>query len=94
MENVLGDAERLSPLNENGTAYGYALKGVEFTYLKVADIRTYTESEDGVEHVEVLYGFVKNNALLTAIGVTADDRYAAADQEVDGVQYYYFQSDN
>ena len=25
VESVLGDAERLSPLNENGTAYGYAL---------------------------------------------------------------------
>jgi hypothetical protein len=36
----------------------------------VADIRTYTEAEDGVEHIEVLYGFPKNNALLTAIGVT------------------------
>ena len=93
VENVLGDAERLSPLNENGTAYGYALKGVEFTYLRVADIRTYTEAEDGVEHIEVLYGFPKNNALLTAIGVTADDRYAKADQKIGGVQYYYFQSD-
>ena len=93
VENVLGDAERLSPLNENGTAYGYALKGVEFTYLRVADIRTYTEAEDGVEHIDVLYGFPKNNALLTAIGVTADDRYAKADQKIGGVQYYYFQSD-
>ena len=93
VENVLGDAERLSPLNENGTAYGYALKGVEFTYLRVADIRTYTESEDGVEHIEVLYGFAKGNTLLSAIGVTVDDRYSKADQTVDGVQYYYYQSD-
>ena len=93
VESILGDTERLSPLNENGTAYGYALKGVEFTYLKVADIRAYTESEDGTEHVEVLYGFVNNNALLTAIGVTVNDRYPPADQKIDGVEYYYFKSD-
>ncbi len=93
VESVMGNPERLSPLNENGTAYGCALKGVEFTYLRVADIRTYTESEDGVEHIEVLYGFAKGNALLSAIGVTADDRYVNADQKIDGVQYYYFQSD-
>ena len=93
VESVLGDPARLSPLNENGTAYGYAIKGVEFTYLKVADIRTYTESENGVEHIEVLYGFVKGNAMLTAIGVTADDRYAPADKKIGGVQYYYYQSD-
>ena len=93
VESILGNPSRLSPLNEHGTAYGYALKGVEFTYLKVADIRTYTESENGVEHIEVLYGFVKGNALLTALGVTADDRYAPADQKIGGVQYYYYQSD-
>ena len=93
VESLLGSTERLSPLNENGTAYGYALKGVEFTYLKVADVRTYTESEDGVEHIEVLYGFVRGNALLSAIGVTDDDRYAKADQKIDGIQHYYFQAD-
>ena len=93
VENVLGNVERLSPLNENGTAYGYALKGVEFTYLRVAEIRTYTESEDGVDHIEVLYGFKKNDAMLSAIGVSSDDRYASADATVDGIQFYYFQSD-
>ena len=93
VENVLGSAERLSPLNENGTAYGYALKGVEFTYLRVADIRTYTESEDGAEHIEVLYGFTKGNELLSAIGVTTDERYVRADRKIDGVQFHYYRSD-
>lgn len=89
VESVLGDLTRVSHLNENGEAYGYAIKGVEFSYVKVADIRTYTESEDGVEHVEVLYGIApteQNNVLLSAIGVSHDDRYAPAD--ADGIFYY------
>ena len=93
VESVLGNMERLSALNENGTAYGYALKGVEFTYLRVADIRAYTEIEDGEEFYEVLYGFAKGDALLSTIGLSEDDRHMNADLEVDGVQYYYYQSD-
>lgn len=96
VENILGNSDRISALNANGSAYGYALKGVEFTYLKVADIRTYTESEDGVEHVEVLYGIApntQNNAFLDAIGVSAANRYSPADAQVDGATVYYYQSD-
>lgn len=96
VEAILGDPTRVSPLNENGNAYGYAIKGVEFTYVRVADIRTYTESEDGVEHVEVLYGIAPNatnNAFLSAIGVSTDDRYAPADNEVDGIKMFYYRSD-
>ena len=96
VEAVLGNPERVSPLNANGNAYGYAVKGVEFTYLKVADIRTYTESEEGVEHVEVLYGMQpteNNNAFLAALGLTTSDRYAPADDTVDGLTMYYYRSD-
>ena len=96
VENILGNSDRISALDANGSAYGYARKGVEFTYLKVADIRTYTESEDGVEHVEVLYGIApntQNNAFLDAIGVSAANRYAPADAQVDGATVYYYQSD-
>ena len=31
VESLLGDPDRVSPLNENGDAYGYAVKGVQFT---------------------------------------------------------------
>lgn len=89
VESILGDPTRVSHLNENGDAYGYAIKGVEFSYVKVADIRTYTESENGVEHVEVLYGIApteQNDVLLSAIGVSSDDRYTPAD--ADGIFYY------
>ena len=91
-----GDSDANSDLGNGQNSVGYAIRGVEFTYFKVADIRTYTESESGVEHVEVLYG-IKPNAtnlkFLQAIGVAYADRYAAADQTVDGEQVYYFQSD-
>ena len=89
VEAILGDSSRVSPLNANGEASGYTIKGVEFTYLKVGDIRTYTEAESGEEHVEVLYGIAPNtanNAFLAAIGVSASDRYAPADEG--GINYY------
>ena len=96
VEAVLGDPSRVSALNANGNAYGYAIKGVEFTYVKVADIRTFTESEDGAEHIEVLCGIApteQNNAFLSAIGVSTEDRYAPADEVVDGMTVYYYRSD-
>ena len=96
VEAVLGDPARVSALNANGSAYGYAIKGVEFTYVRVASIRTFTESENGAEHIEVLYGIApteQNNAFISAIGVSTEDRYAPADEVVDGMTVYYFRSD-
>lgn len=96
VESVLGDPNRVSPLNEHGDAYGYAIRGVEFTYAKVADIRTYTEMEDGVNHIQLLYGIAvneTNNALLSAIGVSTEDRYEPADDDSLGVLTYYYDSD-
>ena len=96
VEAVLGDPARVSALNANGNAYGYAIKGVEFTYVRVASIRTFTESENGAEHIEVLYGIApteQNNAFISTIGVSTEDRYAPADEVVDGMAVYYYRSD-
>lgn len=96
VEAVLGDPTRISALNAYGNAYGYAIKGAEFTYVRVASIRTFTESEDGAEHIEVLYGIApteQNNAFLSAIGVSTNDRYSPADEDVDGMTVYYYRSD-
>ena len=51
----------------------YAIQGVEFTYLRVADITMNNELVDGQRQVGVLYGFdgsERSNAVLSAIGLT------------------------
>lgn len=78
----------------NGKAtYGYAIQGVEFSYLKVADFRTYTENENGASQIILLYGIPANDALLTILGLGASDRYANADIAGQSVPMYYFTSD-
>ena len=65
----------------------YAIQGVEFTYLKVADITMSNEVVDGQRHVGVLYGFDtsdRSNAVMSAIGLTAAD----AHKTEGGVNYY------
>ena len=71
--------------NVNDALNSYALQGVEFSYLRIADIVQYTESAgDGVDfdHVEVLYGIdkTKGTDLLSALGLAdGAKRYENAD---------------
>ena len=56
----------------------YAIQGVEFTYLRVADIVMNNELLDGQRQVGVLYGFDnsdRSTAVLSAIGLTASDAH-------------------
>ena len=65
----------------------YAIQGVEFTYLKVADITMSNEVVDGQRQVGVLYGFDssdRSTAVLSAIGLTAAD----AHKTEGGVNYF------
>ena len=65
----------------------YAIQGVEFTYLKVADVTMSNEVMDGQRQVGVLYGFdnsERSNAVLSAIGLTASD----AHKTEGGVNYF------
>ena len=65
----------------------YAIQGVEFTYLRVADIAMNNEVVDGQRQVGVLYGFdgsERSNAVLSAIGLTASD----AHKTENGINYY------
>ena len=69
----------------------YAIQGVEFTYLRVADIAMNNEVLDGQRQVGVLYGFDnsdRSTAVLSAIGLTAAD----AHKTEGGINY--FTSDN
>ena len=92
-----GDSDNKSDLGNGGESYGYAIAGVEFTYLRVADIIQFTESTaDGLtsEHVEVLYAIDKTKGadLLKALGLdNGAKRYTNADQ-LDETKYFY-QSD-
>ena len=64
----------------------YAIQGVEFTYLRVADITMNNELVDGQRQVGVLYGFdnsERSNAVLSAIGLTG----AEAHKTEGGVNY-------
>ena len=95
-----GDTDNTSDLGNGEKSYGYAIAGVEFTYLKVADIVTFTESTaDGAtsNHVEVLYGIDKEQGadFLAALGLNdGTGRYENADNsdKLDSSKYYY-QSD-
>ena len=92
-----GDTDNKSDLGNGGTSYGYAIAGVEFSYLKIADIVQFSESTaDGRtdNHVEVLYAIdkVKGADFLTALGLSnGAKRYGNADQ-LDASKYFY-QSD-
>ena len=56
----------------------YAIQGVEFTYLRIADITMNNEAVEGQRQVGVLYGFdgsERSNAVLSAIGLTGADTH-------------------
>ena len=95
--NRAGDNDNQTDLGNGEKSYGYAIKGVEFSYVKVADIVQFSESiDDGRtdNHVEVLYGLnkVQGADFLKALGLeNGVERYANADQ-LDSTKYFY-QSD-
>ena len=65
----------------------YAIQGVEFTYLRVADVAMNNEVVDDQRTVGVLYGFDgsdRSNAVLSAIGLTGAD----AHKTDNGVNYF------
>ena len=65
----------------------YAIQGVEFTYLRIADITMNDELADGQRQVGVLYGFDnsdRSTAVLSAIGLTGAD----AHKTEGGINYF------
>ena len=95
VNDVLGGVG--STLGNGETGYGYAIKGVEFRYIKVADIIQFSESEAASrpdDHVEVLYAIDQTTGaeFLKALGLdNGAGRYINADM-LDTSKYYY-QSD-
>ena len=77
LEAVMDDGT-VNDLGNGQQSYGYAIKGVEFSYLKIGDICTYSETEDdGVHRDLVLYKMddTMDAALLSALGLTNSDAY-------------------
>ena len=95
--NRAGDNDNQTDLGNGEKSYGYAIKGVEFSYVKVADIVQFSESTDDGRtdnHVEVLYGVnkVQGADFLKALGLeNGAKRYTNADK-LDTSKYFY-QSD-
>lgn len=95
VNDVLGGGE--SALGNGETGYGYAIKGVEFSYVQVADIVQFSESEADSRtdsHVEVLYAIDKTKGadFLKALNLAdGAQRYTNADT-LDETKYFY-QSD-
>ncbi len=95
VNDVLGGAE--ATLGNGETGYGYAIKGVEFRYVKVADIIQFSESEADSrpdDHVEVLYAIDKTAGAEFLKALSLDNganRYTNADA-LDASKYFY-QSD-
>lgn len=79
-EKGVGDVshgEELTNLPENNP-----IKGVEFTLIKVADITQHTT----INETRVLYGFDKNDEVLSVLGLDETNDYDAAS---DGLKLYY-----
>ena len=69
--------------NVNDAMSSYAVQGVEFMFLRVADISLYNGDENGEHKVITLYGFT-DTTFLTAIGLgTADAHHTE-----NGVSYF------
>ena len=95
VNDVLGGSG--AALGNGETGYGYAIKGVEFSYIQVADIVQFSESENDSRndsHVEVLYAIDKTKGadFLKALNLAdGAQRYTNADA-LDEAKYFY-QSD-
>ena len=93
LEAVMDDGT-VNDLGNGEKSYGYAIKGVEFSYLKIGDICTYSETEDGVHRNMVLYKMddAKDAALLSALGLTNENAYPVVDSYAEN-GYHFFTSD-
>ena len=93
---TLGNTSFTNNSGTNNTAYGYAIRGVEFSYLKIADITTYSEDEgNGVYKTMVLYGMTANDStaqFLRDIGLSYANAHHS-ERVSDTVNTYYFVSD-
>lgn len=86
LSSFVADGERNSAAE--AALAPYAIQGVKFTYLKVADVGNLTtQPEDGKADVSLLYAMPATNktaALLNALGLSYQDAYTS-----EGTNYYF-----
>lgn len=83
VNDVLGGTAAIILGNSEPT-YGYAIPGVEFTYLTVGELYTYSEVVDGVAQIALLYGFAADDEVLDILDLEDDDVYVSI-----GTKNYY-----
>jgi fimbrial isopeptide formation D2 family protein/LPXTG-motif cell wall-anchored protein len=84
----------------NTALSGYAIQGVEFSYLKIADLDIFKESANGQQTVTPLYGFREDVStgskatvdFLAALGLTTGDAYTVK-HDASQNRIWYFASD-
>lgn len=93
LEALLDDGT-VNDLGNGQESYGYSIKGVEFRYLRIADIVAYSETESNGTHKDmVLYKINSERTdFLDAIGVEAGDAYHVP-ASFGEAGYLYFTSD-
>ena len=81
------DGQKGNALGNGQTSKGYAIAGVEFTYLKAADVVTFENQGT----TQVLYGFHKTDAadLLKAIGLESGANRCTEADSLDADRYFY-----
>lgn len=78
----------------------YAIQGVEFSYVRVADLSILKEDADGAHTIKPLYGFTENTKtgsqetmeFLSALGLTTNDAYTV-ERDAQENRIWYFESD-
>lgn len=91
-----GTSSNDSTLGNGETSHGYAIKGVEFTYLKVADIVQLSETDaNGVQVNQILYRFAKTGSVLSSIALIEGSKSYTpnATSDLDTANYWYYTSD-
>lgn len=91
-----GTSTNDSTLGNGETSHGYAISGVEFSILKVADIIQLSETDDkGIATDMILYRFSKDLAMLATLGLDHGNKSYTPNKTsgLDTDKYYYYTSD-
>lgn len=90
--NRAGDNGSTSNLGNGQSSNGYAIRGVEFAYLKIADIFQFSQTGAEEEnHVQVLYSIDKaqGEAFLSALGLSNGAKRFEKGDGLDANRYFY-----